>query len=192
MPREAAFDLTRAYESQWPIELRPVGEGTIEKEAFGEWWIRHSDRLAHLPPDLCEQWIHRHWMYSPFKFLPLETLQWERQKWEGDKLLSAIYRSLGGELNPKYDYKVFQRKGGENHHPTALALDAGTWDYPMILLSTPNGIIESGYLKADVRLVIVEGHQRHRYLNALHFLDQQPDGPHEVIIISSPTVSPQL
>ena len=59
----------------------------------------------------------------------------------------------------------------------------------MILLNTPNGIEDGGEQKADVRFVIVEGHQRHRYLNALHALGNPPKGPHKVFIVSSPVVA---
>lgn len=55
----------------------------------------------------------------------------------------------------------------------------------MVLLSTPNGIVVGGQVLPQVRLVIVEGHQRHRYLNALHALGMAPSGPHEVLILSS-------
>lgn len=56
----------------------------------------------------------------------------------------------------------------------------------MVLLSTPFGVIEGGVNLPNVRLVIVEGHQRHRYLNALHVLGRAPAGPHETIILSTP------
>jgi hypothetical protein len=49
-------------------------------------------------------------------------------------------------------------------------------------------VIDGGEHRPQVRYVIVEGHQRHRYLNALHELGMPPAGPHEVIVISSPIV----
>lgn len=55
----------------------------------------------------------------------------------------------------------------------------------MVLLSTPFGVIDSGELLPDLRLVIVEGHQRYRYLNALHVLGRAPALPHETIILST-------
>lgn len=58
----------------------------------------------------------------------------------------------------------------------------------MVLLSTPNGVIDAGEMRLAVRLVIVEGHQRHRYLNALHALGRPPAGLHEVIILSTPLI----
>lgn len=150
------------------------------------WWARNREMLAHLPRNLCEQCIYRHWTHSPFSFLPLDGLAWERRLWSGDELLASIHRAWGGELNPQFDHDAFQRRGGADRHPTAVALDEGTWDYPMVLLSTPFGVIDGGEVLPDVRLVIVEGHQRHRYLNALHDLGRAPAGPHETLILSTP------
>lgn len=56
----------------------------------------------------------------------------------------------------------------------------------MIVLSTPNGVMNLEQVLPEVRFVIVEGHQRHRYLNALHSLGIPPVGPHEVLILRSP------
>jgi hypothetical protein len=182
------FNLDCPGDFAWPIHLEPLNRDSVYKESFQDWWERVKSELSHLAPDLCEQWIYRHWTNSPFTFLPLNTLNWERKSWDGKILLSSIYRAWGGELHPQFDYDTFQRKGGNNRHPTALALDQGTWDYPMILLSTPNGVVDNGHILTDVRFVIVEGHQRHRYLNALHVLGRPPSGPHDTICISSPAV----
>ena len=165
------------------------GEGRIIKEPFEPWWARNTAALAHLPSDLCEQWVHRHWEHSSFSGLPLDTLAWTRAKWDGTWLLGAIYRVFGGALNPEFDYGVFQRRGGDDRHQTALALDSGTWDYPMVLLNAPHGVIDNGAVHPEVRYVLIEGHQRHRYLNALHARGTPPSGPHEVIMLTSPLVS---
>lgn len=180
------FDLDHVPATAWPDALRPVGESTHAKEPFDAWWLRNRKRLAHLPADLCEQWIYRHWTHSPFSFLPLDDLAWERRLWSGDALLASIHRAWGGELHPQFDYETFQRRGGADRHPTAVALDQGNWDYSMVLLSTPFGVIDGGDVLPDTRLVIVEGHQRHRYLNALHVLGRAPPGPQETIILSTP------
>ncbi|GHC97313.1 hypothetical protein [Novosphingobium pokkalii] len=97
-----------------------------------------------------------------FSFLPLDDLAWERRLWRGEDLLGSIHRAWGGELHPQFDYDTFQGRGGADRHATAVALDQGTWDFPMVLLSTPFGVIDGGARLPDVRLVIVEGHQRHR------------------------------
>ena len=180
------FKIDQKYGCCWPDVLKPIGEGTLGKEAFAQWWARNRRNLPGLPADLCEQWIFRHWTNSPFTFLPLDSLIVEREQWEGDDLLKSIYRAFGGELSPQFDYETFQRQGGDDRHQTAKALDTGTWDYPMVLLSTPAGVMDSDDPHPHVRYVIVEGHQRHRYLNALHALGNPPTGPHEVLILSYP------
>jgi hypothetical protein len=173
------------HRSVWPEILRPVNHDSHDKEAFDTWWQRNTVILSHLPPDLCQQWIYRHWTHSPFSFLQPETLTWERRFYDGQELLGSIYRAFGGDLHPQLDYETFQRKRGADRHQTAKALDSGTWDYPMILLFTPRGVIDVGNYLPDVRLLIVEGHQRHRYLNALHALGRAPFGSHEVLVLTT-------
>jgi len=180
------FDLDHVPPTVWPEALRPVGEATHAKEPFDVWWARNRQVLAHLPEDLCEQWIYRHWTHSPFSFLPLDGVSWVRRLWSGGELLASIHRAWGGELHPQFDYDAFQGRGGADRQTTAVALDQGTWEYPMVLLSTPFGIVDRGEVLPNARLVIVEGHQRHRYLNALHALERPPAGPHETIILSVP------
>lgn len=107
----------------------------------------------------------------------------------GEALLAQVYRAWGGELHAEFDYATFQRRGGNDRHATAKALDAGTWDYPMIVLETPHGVRNEGKPHAAVRSVIVEGHQRHRYLAALHALGRLPAGPHRIYVVSSPIVA---
>lgn len=80
----------------WPEHLMPVGKGSLEKETFDAWWSRNGTELRHLPPVLCEQWIHRHWKHSPFTFLPLDTLTWEERHLSGDLLLRSVHRVFGG------------------------------------------------------------------------------------------------
>jgi len=183
------LDLDNLERLRWPKFLSPfLNSSSPWPIGFDDWWQRNKAHLSHLPSDLCEQWIHRHWLHSEFTFLPLESLNYRRKTWSGSELLRSIYRWQGGLLRPEFDYKTFQRSGGDDRTQTAIALDEGTWDYPMVLLSTPHGVIDGGRPLPNVRLVIVEGHQRHRYLNALHVLGRPPTGPHETIIVSSPIV----
>src|SRR5688572_4769232 len=72
--------------------LKPVG--TIEKEAFAPWWDRHGRELAHLHPQLAEQWIHRHWGDTEFMFLPIDTLRWELAEMEGEEILASVRREI--------------------------------------------------------------------------------------------------
>ena len=68
-------------------------------------------------------------------------------------------------------------------HPTARALDLGAWDYPIIVLETPSGIRNRREDLPDVRLMLVEGHQRHRYLAARHRLGKE-NSDQDVFVIS--------
>lgn len=182
------FDFRSHRPSVWPVHLRPKGEGTGHQEAFSPWWERHKEELNHLHPQLAEQWIYRHWGGTEFTFLPIESLKWELVAMAGEEILSSIRREISRCLEPDFDYDQFQGDLGFEKSPTAVELDEGTWPFPIVALSTPSGWRARHADLPDERLMLVEGHQRHRYLNALHHKGLAPPGPHDVFIIKSPVV----
>ncbi len=71
-------------------------------------------------------------------------------------------------MDPVHDLGVYSgstTKWGKL--PTAKALDEGAWDYAPVILSTPGGYIcpKGEHIAKDY--LLIEGHSRHRYLNAL-------------------------
>jgi hypothetical protein len=183
------FEFRTYRASAWPEHLRPLGEGTVEKETFEAWWARHSAELGHLHPMLVEQWVYRHWDGTDFQFLPLDTLRWDLVVVEGEQILRSVRREIARNLDPDFDYEQLQGLTHFEKSETAIELDAGTWIYPIIALSTPSGWIARHAELPDERLMLVEGHQRHRYLNALHAKELAPSGSHQVFIIHSPLVT---
>lgn len=183
------LDLDIFREPVWPEHLRPIGHETSDPEPFGEWWVRNHPELKHLPPELCEQWIYRSRTGAPFRWLSLGDLSWRLEVMSGEAILAHVHRHHEPELDPEADYQMFARDGGASRHPTAQALDTGTWDYPIVLLATPTGIVSEGEPFPGRNLVLVEGHHRHRYLNALHARSTPPAGPHRVFVIRSPLVN---
>lgn len=184
------FDFTQELAAVWPERLAPVGEGTFDKEPFGDWWQRNYDELKHLQPELCEQWVYRHWKNSSFTFIPLDSLRCEELKMSTDEVLQRVHRELAGPLSPEFDRRVFEEPPLGGLHPTAQAFaELGTWDYPIVTLRTPNGFAGYTVQKHDIELVLVEGHQRHRYLSALQHFGDSPAGPHRVFAVSSPVVT---
>ena len=68
---------------------------------------------------------------------------------------------------------------------TAVALDDGEWDIAPIVLRTPNGFLDTYGHQIDAGFLLIEGHKRRRYLNALvergrELIDQR------VFVIDSP------
>lgn len=182
------LDFRRSRPSVWPEHLKPEGEGSIHKESFEPWWARHAPELAHIHPQLAEQWIHRHWGDTEFDFLPLETLAWELVTLSGEEILASVTREVARNLDPEFDYEQFQGMQGFPKAQTAIELDEGSWRLPIVTLSTPSGwLARRGPLPGE-RLMLLEGHQRHRYLNALHALAMPPKGPHQMFIVQSPVV----
>lgn len=190
------FDFCIYREPVWPNKLEPYGEGSSEKESFNDWWNRFSEEFNHLHPLILEQWVHRHWLLSEFSFIPLDTLGWKLVSLSGEDILSDIKPELWREFNPEFDYDVFQNSINGRKLPTVEALDSGTWDYPIIALYTPNGwrtMRTENHERIptiiDERYMLIEGHQRYRYLNALHAKNIAPEGKHKVFVIQSPLVS---
>lgn len=190
------LDLRTVGPRVWPPRLTPIGDGTFEKEPFAAWWDRNVAEIGHLHPQLAEQWVYRHWHHTDFAFLPLESITWDLVSMAGEELLVRIRREISTRLDPEFDYKQFQGAGSFGKTATARDLDQGTWEFPIVALSTPSGWLtrsdehpHDAVELADERLMLLEGHQRHRYLNALQFRGTPPEGPHRVFILHSPIVT---
>jgi len=182
------LNITKDRDIAWPTSLRPVNHDEWDKEDFSSWWEKHCDQLGHLHPQICEQWVHRHWAHNYFCFLDLMRIEWELIELDTDEALRFIYRDFAQPLHPEFDLK--QLNGRLCKHPVARAFEEhDTWDYPVIVLSTPYGIIGYTGEQPDVRHVLVEGHQRHRYLNALFVLGKAPKRRHKIFIISTDQVT---
>lgn len=189
------LDFRTAGPRVWPPHLQPIGDNSADKESFAAWWGRNESEIGHLHPQLAEQWVYRHWDYTEFAFLPLETLSWQLRQMEGGEVLANVRREISKQLDPEWDYHQFQGEGKEKTQ-TAQELDQGTWAHPIVALSTPSGwVTRSREHPHDFielpqeRLMLLEGHQRHRYLNALHWRGTPPRGPHQVFVVSSPVVT---
>ncbi|WP_431017285.1 hypothetical protein [Bradyrhizobium pachyrhizi] len=180
------LDLREHRHCVWDQALCPIGEGE-NKESFAKWWARHEGRLAHLHPQIAEQWIYRHWAHSYMAFLPLEGLTWRHEIWEGDEILKRVHMEFGGPMNAEHDFRVFNGRPPFGPPATALALNQGTWDIPLLVLETPAGIRSMERDLPDTRYVVAEGSKRMRYLYALRQHDKAP-GPHELFILKSPNV----
>ena len=183
------FDFRGHLNSVWPEALRPIGNDTFEKEPFEVWWRRHKGKLEHLPEQLVEQWIFRHFDQTQFSFIPIETMETEKLSLSPQDILKLVHRELAHPLEPTFDKAVFEKKIDGRMHPTGDAFERlGTWDYPIVVVSTPNGLISPRIPNGDnqVRFLLVEGHQRHRYFNALYQLHEAPAGLHEMLVVHTP------
>jgi hypothetical protein len=191
--RRAAFDPLMTFdtsghsESVWDESLEPLGNETFQKEPFASWWGRNRPKLAHLSPIIAEQWIYKHWTRSPYKHLPIERLSWRQEMWETDRILQKVFRRWPSEpLQPEFDYNVFHGKG----HEPGLTMDkTGTWNYPVVILETPDGVRTSSRVLPAVRYCLIEGHQRVRYLNALKVRNECA-AEHAVFILSQQVMVP--
>jgi hypothetical protein len=114
---------------------------------------------------IAEQWVYKHWTQSPYRNLPLEHLVWRQESWKTRRILNEVLvRPQVGELQPSFDYDQFHGK----HFEPGLTMDrTRTWNYPIVILETPNGVRTKTCLRPEVRYCLIEGHQRFRYLNAL-------------------------
>lgn len=181
------LDLQNVPDCTWNDEFEPIGCGGHNVESFQDWDLRVGYKLNNLCSEIREQWVHRHWTGSPLAFLPLETLTWREERWSPTKFISEVKTWRGDEaLHPEFDFEVFANPHGKKL-PTAEALDRGEWDYAPPVLCTPQGFIDTIGNHVQANYLLVEGHQRRRYLNALmargvDLIDQR------VFVMTSPLV----
>ena len=103
-----------------------------------------------------------------------------------EEIFTKVHREYAPTHDAKFDFKAFQGRARWNKHPAAEAIDnKGTWDYPIITISVPGGFVGERGEHTDKQLVLVEGHQRHRYLYALYRLDMAVDTNHRVFVLHS-------
>jgi hypothetical protein len=151
----------RGGQTTWPDELKPIGEGeTFDKEPFAAWWGRCAHLLPGIPPLAAEQWIHRHWSHSPYFGIPLQPLRGWIETWTADQILSQVY--IGETLHPAWTYKQLK-----DHHTGRTMIERGAWDYPLLVMATPQGFKDWAGRHPRRRSCLIEGHQRFRFLNAL-------------------------
>jgi hypothetical protein len=177
------LNITNSRGPVWPNSLMPRGAGSFEQEDFASWWKRNKIHLAHLHQEICEQWVYRHWDSSAFKWLSLQDLKWSRATWDVDKILSEVTFSFSETFNANYDYEQISGKMYQSRTQTSQAFEQGTWDFPIVLLAAPDGVVLHGELLPEKKYVLVEGHQRFRYLNALHVLKKPVNREHLVYIL---------
>lgn len=81
----------REYECAWSPQLRPIGEGTFDRETFDQWWRKAKPFIPHLHPQIAEQWIYKHWTNSPYCYLPLQNLEWRCEEWKTEAIFKEIF-----------------------------------------------------------------------------------------------------
>lgn len=153
----------------WPQNLRPHGDerNWNVDEPFQDWWARCRSRLGHLHPELCEQWIHGHWYDSPHRYLDLDHIGWERVLWDARTFLDRVASGTDDLLDPSNDFAANYRPGSGEPSQTARALNAGCWDFAPVIMPTPNGFVNHDRQPVQRPYLLIEGHNRRRYLNAL-------------------------
>ena len=159
------------HESVWPSELERLenDDDAWDPETFDAWRERTKGLTGTLPDEVCEQWIYRHSGHSPMQFLELHRLSCNEVTWSPEHFLAQVGTIYGNDsMDPVHDLDVYSRRGlGGAKHATAKALDEGAWDYAPVVLHVPGGYICPAGQHIQRDYLLIEGHSRHRYLNAL-------------------------
>jgi|SRR5712671_585036 len=159
-------------EDGWDAALKPIGERTPHKETFESWWKRCKHHVPNLHPMIAEQWIYRHWGETHYGYLPLRQLTWRLEIWSSADIFDRIYvRPNFGELHPENDFKwtqgnEFKALNLKETEPHKSLAATGTWNYPILVIETPEGVRTEGEHIKDVRFCLIEGHTRFRFLKA--------------------------
>lgn len=163
------------WDPAWaPIEINSV------KESFGEWWARVGADFDNLDPRILEQWVHRHWHETTYNALPLQSLLYDIQRWPTQRILDHIFSAFGNESCAQSDYRRMTHDGGQTCTPFQTS---GSWDYPILVLATPNGVDTWSGEHPDVKYLLIEGHTRVRYLKACAELGVQLSEAHELFVL---------
>lgn len=171
---------------RWPKRLQPVGVNTFDQEPFDPWWARNRGELEHLDPRVSEQWIHRHWDNSDYFGLPLATLTSTVERWATTAILSQVgcVDDRSPCTQPYFATSEFNRLGA-GHEPARTMNSTGTWDYPILILGSPDGFAMGSDPFPNRRFWLVEGHLRFRHLRAMSVLKLAAH-EHEVLVIRYP------
>ncbi|MBE7449200.1 MAG: hypothetical protein HS111_09970 [Kofleriaceae bacterium] len=128
-------------------------------ESFKPWWERVGSRLANVPPDVAEQWIHRHWGHSSFEWLPIMDMAFTRETWLLARVLDV---RAGDRAYPRPDHRgAVPLELHDNWLGRRVRAD-GTWPTPIIVLD--NAAEHYPMLHA---VQLLEGHTRLGYLRTL-------------------------
>jgi hypothetical protein len=173
------IDLRGHQKRKWPDELRPRGEGTWEKEAFGPWWERNKDRLPGIHPLVAEQWIHRHWENSPYCHLDQDRITCRLETWPTERLLAEVVRpDPADDINLNHDWMLYRDRDLE---PAATVRTTGTWNIPIVIIEALHGALRFDGVDSR-RFYLIEGHQRMRCLAAFqHYATCATE--HEVFVL---------
>jgi hypothetical protein len=156
------------FECAWDPWLSPFGGGNFHEESFDTWWSRCRHQLNGLHPMIAEQWIYRHWNQSPFRDLPLAQLAWRQESWRVEDIFNDVfvrpcYIRDFADLDLEGDFKQNHRKTCE---PFKSLNTTGTWDFPIVVIHTPDGVRANFKHLPEVRFCLIEGHRRFRFLIA--------------------------
>ncbi|GLK81832.1 hypothetical protein [Methylopila turkensis] len=163
----------------WPLSLKPQRYDTLHPEPADEWYERNRNAIGHLHPLIAGQWVHRHWHHSPYCSFPLDGLSWTIEEWPNERLLNVhCPRCM---FDAAFDFETFN---SYPDNPTSEPMNrTGTWKIPIVILNTPAGVIDAQGPDPRSRHLLVEGHQRLRYLNAL-VARRQGAPAHHVFVLS--------
>ncbi len=179
------LNIANRREDRWDPVLRRIDDGGHHPESFVAWWERIGSRLSNLDRQIAEQWVYRHWTSTPYRFLTLEDLSWRQETWTSEEVVERVHVESDVEMNPAHDLEVFQGKNRLGPLETARSWRDGSWNIPIVVLSTPTGVLTHSAARPDLRYLLIEGSKRVRYLNALRW-NKEETGPHTVFVLEHP------
>ena len=168
------------YSCTWSPELKQ----NPNSEPFDEWWDRCYLLVGHLHPKIAEQWIYKYWRDSPYCYLPIERLRWREEQWSTETIINDVFVTASwGPHDADSDFRAYQSDGRFTAIPPfKFFRQNGTWDYPIVVLHTPDGVQSRGKL-VPAKYCLIEGHVRIRALKAWHGRGRLAD-KHSVFVLS--------
>lgn len=140
--------------------LKPVGDGTFDKESFEEYKKRAAPLLPNFPECALENWIYRHYAdIDDYAFLGFEKMLFKEELWSKDEIYDNI-KSYDDETIDSLGYQIYER-----HDKTWLQkymLKHKTWNAPIIVFqNTTHPDMGKPYH-------LLEGHLRLNYFRTIY------------------------
>ncbi|RXT08925.1 hypothetical protein [Ammoniphilus sp. CFH 90114] len=111
--------------------LKPIGDGTFDKEPFEEYKKRAAPLLPNFPECALKNWIYRHYAdIDNYSFLGFEKMHFKEELWSKDDIYNYI-KSFYPDLIDSLGYQIYARH--DKSWLQKYMLKHKTWNAPIIV-----------------------------------------------------------
>ncbi len=140
--------------------LKPIGDGTFDKEPFEEYKKRIAPLLPNFPDCVLENWIYRHYSdINDYSFLCFEKMVFTDEVWSKDDIYNKI-NSYRPDMIDSLGYQIYERQ--DKSWLQNYMLKHLTWPVPIIIYKNDS------HPKMGKPYHLIEGHLRLNYFRTIY------------------------